>query len=74
MSASSKNLWFTEGTPYIEMSGIDSSLYEKLKITIYLAGSNKAPANWQLQYSVDGKNYKDINNAKITIDPEKGRL
>lgn len=74
MSASSKNLWFTEGTPYIEMSGIDSSLYEKLKITIYLAGSNKAPAYWKLQYSVDGNNYKDISNAKVTIDPEKRKI
>lgn len=66
MAAGSKNPW---GDPYIRME-VPTKGYDSLTLTMYLAGSNKAPASWKLQYSVDGRNFADIDGAVFTISPE----
>lgn len=48
--------------------------YSDLAITFEMAGSKKAPANWKLQYSIDGENFVDIENTNFTIPLEKRKL
>ncbi len=62
MAAGKNNLW---GTPYIQLS-VPTKGYRDLKLTMYLAGSNKAPANWKLQYSTDGTTFTDTGD-ELTI-------
>ena len=59
MAAGKNNLW---GTPYIQLS-VPTKGYRDLKLTMYLAGSNKAPANWKLQYSTDGTTFTDTGDS-----------
>ena len=74
MAAGSKNQWFLNGTPYIQLSQINASGYKDLKITMYLAGSNKAPANWKLTYSTDGENFKDVENASFSLSKDNRKI
>lgn len=62
MAAGKNNLW---GTPYIQLS-VPTKGYQNIKLTMYLAGSNKAPANWKLQYSTDGATFTDTGD-ELTI-------
>ena len=68
MAAGSNNLW---GTPYIQFA-VSTMGYDNIQFTAYLAGSNKAPANWKLQYSTDGATFTDTGSAlSITSDKRK---
>ena len=55
MGAGKKNMW---SSPYIQLS-VSTKGYENIKLTMYLAASNKAPASWKLQYSTDGESFTD---------------
>ena len=39
-----------------------------------MAGSNKAPGNWKMQYSLDGNSFTDIPNTDFTIKAENRKL
>lgn len=68
MAAGKNNLW---GTPYIRFA-VSTKGYDNIKLTAYLAGSNKAPANWKLQYSTDGAAFTDTGDTlTITADNRK---
>ena len=70
MAAGSKNQW---GTPYVRLD-LSAKGYESLALTMYLAGSNKTPASWQLQYSADGENFTDIDGAVAVLTAEDRKL
>lgn len=70
MAAGSKNPW---GTPYINLN-VPTKGYDSLKLTMYLAGSNKAPANWKLQYSMNGADFTDIDGQVFTITADSRKL
>ncbi len=70
MAAGSKNLW---GSPYIRMD-IPAAGYESFTLTMYLAGSNRAPASWKLQAAVDGATFTDIEGATFTITTDNRKL
>lgn len=74
IAAGNKNQWFSDGTPFIQIDNVDTSNYEVIKLTAYLAGSNKAPAKWKVQYSIDGENYKDFSNNLVTITAENRKV
>jgi len=67
MAAGKNNLW---GAPYILLD-VSTAGCSDIKLTMYLAGSNKAPASWKLQMSSDGTNFSDIEGAVATISAEK---
>ena len=70
MAAGSKNPW---GAPYVRFTA-PTSQYEGITLTLYLAGSNKCPAEWKLQYSTDdGESFTDVEGAtaKISADNRK---
>lgn len=69
MAAGSKNLW---GTPYIRLA-VPTKGYSDVKLTMYVAGSNKAPATWKLQYSTDGESYTDTGDT-LTITAASRKL
>lgn len=69
MAAGKNNLW---GTPYIQVA-VSTKGYYNIKFTAYLAGSNKAPANWKLQYSTDGTTFTDTGD-QITITSEQRKV
>ncbi len=66
MAAGSKNPW---GEPSVTLE-LPAKGYDALTLTMVLAGSNKAPASWKLQYSADGKSFCDIDGAAFTITAE----
>ena len=66
MGAGSKNPW---GAPYINLN-VPTKGYDTLKLTMYLAGSSKAPASWKLQYSKDGTSFTDIDGRVFTISAD----
>ena len=70
MAAGKKNLW---GSPYIDIA-VDASDAESLTFTISMGGSNKAPASWQLSYSVDGETFTEVEDASFTIDSETRKI
>lgn len=70
MAAGSKNPW---GTPYINLN-VPTKGYDSLSLTMYLAGSNKAPANWKLQYSMNGTDFTDIDGQVFTITADSRKL
>lgn len=70
MAAGSKNPW---GTPYINLN-VPTKGYDSLTLTMYLAGSNKAPANWKLQYSMNGTDFTDIDGQVFTITADSRKL
>ncbi len=70
MPAGSKNLW---GTPYVQLQ-LSTENYSDIKLTMYLAGSKKCPASWQLQYSLDGTDFTDIDGAVATITMDNRKL
>lgn len=74
MGAGSKNQWYLNGSPYIQLSGLNTKGYKNLKITMYLAGSNKAPANWKLQYKTSDGAFIDIENAVISLSADKRKI
>ena len=70
MSAGGKNPW---GSPYVRFE-IPATEYEGMSLTLYLAGSNKCPAEWKLQYSTDGETFTDIEGAVAKISPDSRKL
>ncbi|MBQ9472035.1 MAG: CotH kinase family protein, partial [Ruminococcus sp.] len=70
ISAGSKNPW---GSPYVRFE-IPATEYEDMSLTLYLAGSNKCPAEWKLQYSTDGETFTDIEGAVAKISPDSRKL
>ena len=58
MAAGKNNLW---GTPYIQLT-VPTKGYSDIKLTMYVAGSNKAPATWKLRYSTDGTTFTDTGD------------
>lgn len=70
MAAGSKNQW---GEPYINLN-VPTRGYDAITLTAYIAGSNKAPATWKLQYSIDGKTYTDIENAQFSLTVENRKV
>ena len=64
MSAGKKNPW--GDTPYIQTT-FDGTDCKDLSFSISMGGSSKAPANWKMQYSIDGTNFTDISNSNFTI-------
>lgn len=70
MAAGSKNPW---GEPYILLT-VPAKGYEAFRLTMYLAASNKAPASWKLQYSVDGETFTDIEGAVATVTADSRKL
>lgn len=71
MTAGNKNPW--GASQYIQMD-FSATNYSDLAITFEMAGSKKAPANWKLQYCIDGENFVDIENTNFTIPLEKRKL
>ena len=70
MAAGSKNQW---GEPYINFN-VPTRGYDAITLTAYIAGSNKAPATWKLQYSVDGTTYTDIDDAQFSMTVETRKV
>ena len=71
MAAGSKNPW--GAAPYIQVA-VSSANYESITFTACMAGSNKAPAEWQLSYSTDGETFTDIEGASFTLSSEKRKI
>lgn len=71
MSAGTKNPWGE--SPYIQVS-FDAKYYSNLSFSMEMAGSNKAPGNWKMQYSLDGNSFTDIPNTDFTIKAENRKL
>ena len=69
MGAGKKNMW---NAPYMQLA-VSSKGYENIKLTMYMAGSNKAPASWKLQYSTDGETFADTE-ASFTFSAENRKL
>ena len=45
-----------------------------LTFSISMGGSSKAPANWKMQYSIDGTNFTDISNSNFTITSDNRKI
>lgn len=71
MAAGKKNPWGE--APYIQVQ-VNAADYASVTFTAYLAGSNKAPAEWQLSYSTDGVTFTDIEGTAITLSADKRKL
>ncbi|MGN0475920.1 MAG: CotH kinase family protein [Ruminococcus sp.] len=71
MTAGSKNPWGEN--PYIEVN-LDASCYSDLAFSFEIAGSKKAPASWSLWYSLDGANFKKIDNTDFTISLDNRKI
>ena len=69
MAAGKNNLW---GTPYIRFA-ISTAGCTDLRLTMYVAGSKKAPATWKLQYSTDGTSFTDTGD-EFTITSDNRKL
>lgn len=67
MSAGKKNPW--GDSPFIQTT-FDATNCSDLTFSISMAGSSKAPANWKMQYSLDGTTFTDISNSDFTIKSE----
>ena len=67
MAAGSKNQW---GAPYIQLE-VNTEGQSDLALTLYLAGSKKAPASWKLQLSADGESFTDADGAVLTITADQ---
>lgn len=62
--ASTKNQW--GNTPSFLVS-LSTKGYTRVKFSAMMAGSSNGPAQWKLQYSLDGSNFTDIQSSDITI-------
>ena len=69
MGAGKKNMW---NAPYIQFA-VSTKGYEDIQLTAYLAGSNKAPAEWKLQYSTDGTTFTDTGKS-FTFSAENRKI
>ncbi|MGN0457752.1 MAG: CotH kinase family protein [Eubacterium sp.] len=56
--------------PYFDTT-VSTVGYEAIKFSAKLGGTNKAPKNWNLQYSLDGVNYVDVPNTSYSITTNK---
>ena len=56
--------------PYFETT-VSTLGYEDIHFTSKLGGTKKAPRDWKLQYSLDGVNYTDVENASHRITANK---
>lgn len=70
MGTSKKNNLGWGQTPYFE-TVVPTAGYENIKFSAKLGGTNSAPSDWKLQYSLDGVNYTDIQNTDYTITANK---
>lgn len=50
---------------------VSTSGYENIHFSARLGGTKKGPRDWKLQYSTDGVNYKDVENASYSITKNK---
>lgn len=50
---------------------VSTAGYENIHFSARLGGTKKGPRDWKLQYSVDGANYKDVENASYSITKNK---
>jgi len=67
MAAGKNNLW---GSPYIDLT-LPTKGYEDIRLTMYLAGSNKAPANWKLLYGIDGETFTEVDGTAFSITADQ---
>lgn len=56
--------------PYFEVV-TSTTGYESITFSARIGGTKKAPRDWKLQYSLDGMNYTDIEDASYTITDNK---
>ena len=56
--------------PYFEAS-VSTKQYENITFSARIGGTKKAPRDWKLQYSVDGKTYKDISSTNFSLTNNK---
>ena len=70
MAAGKNNLW---GSPYIDLT-LPTKGCENIRLTMHLAGSNKAPANWKLMYSIDGETFTDVEGAVFSITADRRKV
>lgn len=70
-TAGKKNPW--GDAPYIQTT-FDGTDCTDLTFSIDMGGSSKAPANWKMQYSIDGTNFKDISNTNFTITSDNRKI
>ena len=66
MGTSKSDLLAWGAYPYFE-TVVSTAGYEGIQFSAKLGGTNKAPKNWKLQYSLDGVNYTDIEGASYSI-------
>ncbi|MBQ9531166.1 MAG: CotH kinase family protein [Eubacterium sp.] len=56
--------------PYFEAS-VSTKQYENITFSAKLGGTKKGPRDWKLQYSVDGKTFKDVSSATYSLTANK---
>ena len=56
--------------PYFETT-LSTVGYENISFSAKLGGTNRGPSTWKLQYSLDGTNYTDVENATYVIAANK---
>ncbi len=56
--------------PYF-MAKVSTEGYEDIRFSAKLGGTNKAPRDWKLQYSLDGVNFTDIAESSYSISVNK---
>lgn len=62
--ASMKNKWGSTPSFLVTLS---TKGYTSIKFSAKLGGSSNGPAQWKLQYSIDGSNFTDVQSSGITI-------
>lgn len=70
MGTSKKNGLAWGEYPYFE-TVVPTSGYENIKFSAKLGGTNSGPADWKLQYSLDGVGYTDIPSTSYMITNNK---
>jgi hypothetical protein len=67
VSASKKNTW---GNSYVDVT-LSTAECDTLYFSAKIGATNKGPASYKLQYSLDGENYIDVANATYTLTANK---
>lgn len=62
--ASMKNKWGSTPSFLVTLS---TKGYTSIKFSAKMGGSSNGPAQWKLQYSIDGSNFTDVQSSGITI-------
>lgn len=68
MESSQNNPWGKNPYFYVRTS---SKGYEKIRFSFLLGGSKKGPKSFKVQYSTDGKTYKDVSGSSIDLATNK---